>query len=88
MTAIKPKRSPFLFARISVALTMLSVLFMGAAVAEIPALTGIGGLIWLGGGALAVGWSLVAWKKEHYEIHPHHLVRHSGGLFSDHTTEL
>jgi len=92
MTELRPKRTSFLFDRVSraaVAATALAVVLAAAGAGTgLWALLPAALLVWL----LLVGLSLwtgnAAWTKERYEVHPGHLVAHGGGVTSDWTLEL
>ena len=92
MTELSPKRSSFMFTRLAAAVLFASLLTLGACIAAVAAeellLIIPGVLLWVVLVVLSVVSGMVAWKKEQYEIHPHHLVMHRGGLTSDQTTEL
>ncbi|MDG1482994.1 MAG: PH domain-containing protein [Myxococcota bacterium] len=92
MTELSPKRSSFMFTRlvggVSLASILALVLGITAVVAEELLLVIPGVLLWFVLVVLTLVSGMVAWKKEKYEIHPHHLVMHRGGLASDQTTEL
>ncbi len=92
MTELTPKRSSFIFARVSGAMiiaTVLAVAFILAGLAaELYLLALLGVLLWGGLVGLSAISAVVAFRKERYEIHEQHLVAHLGGIFSDQTTEL
>jgi uncharacterized membrane protein YdbT with pleckstrin-like domain len=89
---LKPKRTSFLIARVR-DVTVLSagiavVLVIAGVVAESP-------LLWVAAifqfavlFGLTLATAMVAYTKERYEIHPHHMVVHRGGLLSAQTAEL
>ncbi len=92
MTELRPKRSSFLFQRVSGAVIGSTVLALALAgvgfAADLGPLKLAALALWL----FLVGWSVfgasVAWRKERYEVHDGHLVAHGGGLVSDWTQEL
>lgn len=92
MTELAPKRTSFLFSRIAgaaIGATVLAlILAIAALVVELPALVGLGLVLWVFLVALSVWTGSVAWRKERYEIHEGHLVARAGGVASDRTTEL
>jgi uncharacterized membrane protein YdbT with pleckstrin-like domain len=91
MQTFRPKKSSFLFQRISLA----SVFWTTAAAAGSYAMWRNGieplaapvcvALIFIARTAFV---AFIAFRKEHYEVHDRHIVARSGGLFSDQVTEL
>ncbi|MCP4918371.1 MAG: PH domain-containing protein [Proteobacteria bacterium] len=92
MEELRPTIGPFLFGRVSSGVVVAALVF--ALLAGAGLVTDMFGLMALGGllAVALVAWSavggFVAWKKERYEIHEHHLVARGGGLLSDRVTEL
>lgn len=92
MTELRPKRTSFLFDRVATWALTATVLAVGLAIAaistELTVLIPGAGAFWLGLVGLSAWAGHVAWTKERYEVHDHHLVAHSGGLASDRTLTL
>ena len=87
---LQPRKGSFIFLRIIVAVVISVVL--GAVTAGVllvmekspwPGLA-----VFAAGSALGVFASLVAYRKERYQIHDSRVICHRGGLVSDQTTEL
>ena len=90
--AFQPKRSPFLFRRIGMAVWLclfatLGLVF-GAVAAGAYILLAFVPVVWLFLFAPMAYGALVAYRKEQYELHDDHLVCLHGGLLSDGRTEL
>jgi membrane protein YdbS with pleckstrin-like domain len=87
---LKPRKGSYIFPRIVIGL--LFSLLLGVATAAI--LIAAEQSPWPGAAVLAVGsvlaiiGSLVAYRKERYELHESRVICHRGGLMSDQTTEL
>jgi uncharacterized membrane protein YdbT with pleckstrin-like domain len=89
---LKPKRTSFLITRVRdvtiLSAGLLVVLVVAGVVAD-SALLWVAAVVQF---AMLVGLTLavamVAYTKERYEIHPHHMVVHRGGLLSTQTAEL
>lgn len=89
---IKPKKGSFFFGRVVPVGVACLLVAIGSVVAAsfigspLVAVAGVAQLFVFVG--LALLSTTVAYKKERYELHPHHLVVFRGGLMSTETTEL
>ena len=87
---IKPRKGSFVTPRIALAL-VASVVAGGVVAVVSPSLglsPWLGLVVFAAGAVLGIGGSLVAYRKERYEIMGSRVLCHAGGLVSDRTTEL
>lgn len=87
---LKPRKGSFVFPRVIIGLLVAGLI--GAATAVMLGLFEVSPWLALAMfaavGTLSVFASLVAYRKERYEIHDSRVICHRGGLMSDQTTEL